>query len=62
MDHFKDRGPAAGTQVPGSDTGVLVSQVVECCEVTFGEINDVDVVTDCGAVFGCVVFVILVYG
>ena len=55
LDHLVDGAALAGAQVPGADTGVVLAEVVEGCEVAVGEVEDVDVVADGGAVFGVVV-------
>lgn len=52
LDHLKDGAAATGTQVPCLDTRLVVSEVVESCEVAFGKVEDVDVVSDGGAVAG----------
>ena len=54
-DHLVDGAALAGTKVPGADTGVVCAQVVQSLEVTVGQIEDVDVVTDSGTVVGGVV-------
>lgn len=56
-DHLVDGAALAGSQVPGADTGVVGAQVVEGLQVAVGKIQDVDVVTDGGAVMGGVVYV-----
>lgn len=55
LDHFVDGASLAGAQVPGADAGVVLAEVVEGGEVAVGEVEDVDVVADGGAVFGVVV-------
>ena len=55
LDHLVDGAALAGAQVPGADAGVVLTEVVEGCEVAVGEVEDVDVVADGGAVFGVVV-------
>lgn len=52
VDHLEDGAAAAGAEVPGSDSGLGVAEVVQCCEMTLGEIDDVDIVADCGTVSG----------
>ena len=54
-DHFEDGGANAGTKVPGAHTGVDSAEVVEGCQVAGGQVFDVEVVADGGAVFGVVV-------
>lgn len=56
LDHLVDGAALAGAKVPGADTGVLLAEVVERCEVAVGEVEDVDVVADGGAVLGVVVW------
>jgi hypothetical protein len=55
LDHLEHGGPASGTEVPGFNTGILVTQVVERDEVAVGEVEDVDVVANGGAILGGVV-------
>lgn len=55
LDHLVDGAALAGAQVPGADAGVVLAEVVERCEVAVGEVEDVDVVADGGAVLGVVV-------
>jgi hypothetical protein len=55
LDHLVDGAALAGAQVPGADAGVLLAEVVEGGEVAVGEVEDVDVVADGGAVLGVVV-------
>lgn len=45
----------AGAEVPGAHARVVCAQVVEGFEVAVGEVEDVDVVADGGAVVGGVV-------
>lgn len=56
LDHLVDGAALAGAQVPGADTGVVLAEVVEGCEVAVGEVEDVDVVADGGTVLGVVVW------
>jgi hypothetical protein len=56
LDHLEDGGATARAQVPGLNTGFLLTKVVEGDKVALGEIQDVDVVSDSGAVAGCVVY------
>ena len=53
---MEDRAAFAGTEIPGADTGVVGPEVLESHEVAVGEVEDVDVVADGGAVFGFVVW------
>jgi hypothetical protein len=55
LDHVIHGAAFAGSQVPGSDAGMLGTQVVQGDGVAAGQVEDVDVVADGGAVFGCVV-------
>lgn len=55
VDHLVDGAALSGSQVPGLDTGVVAAEVVEGLQVAVGEIENVDVVTDGGAVAGVVV-------
>lgn len=56
LDHLEDGGAAAGTEVPSAHAGVGGAEVVEGCEVAVGEVDNVDVVADAGAVAGVVVY------
>lgn len=56
LDHLVDGAALTGTQVPGTDTGVVGAEVVEGLQVTVGKVQNVDVVTDGGTVVGLVVF------
>jgi hypothetical protein len=56
FDHLEDSAATPRAEVPGSDAGVDISEVVECSEVPFGEINYVDVIADGGTVAGFVVW------
>ena len=58
-DHLVDGATAAGTEVPGADTGVVGAEVVKGLEVAVGQVENVDVVADGGAVVGLVVYFIL---
>lgn len=55
IDHLVDGAALAGTQVPGTHTGVVSAQVVEGFQVALGQVEDVDVVADSGSVAGVVV-------
>jgi hypothetical protein len=55
LDHLVDGAALAGAQVPGADAGVLLAEVVKGGEVAVGEVEDVDVIADRGAVLGVVV-------
>ena len=50
FDHVKDGAAFACAEVPGSDAGMVIAEVVEGDEVALGEVEDVDVVADGGAV------------
>mgnify|MGYP006976761522 CR=1 FL=1 len=50
LDHFEDSAATAGTQVPGADTRLVLSQVVESGQVAVGKVEDVDVITNRSAV------------
>jgi hypothetical protein len=60
VDHLEYSAPTAGSKVPCSDTGLLLSEVIQSGKMAFGKVNDVDVITDCRAVSGWVVFLVLV--
>ena len=55
LDHLKHGAPLSRTEVPGARARVVFAEVVECDKVAAGEVEDVDIVTDGGAVFGGVV-------
>lgn len=55
LDHVVHRAALTRSQVPGAHTRVLGPQMVESNQVALGEVEDVDVVADRGAVFGGVV-------
>lgn len=59
VDHLVDGAAAAGSQVPGAYARVLGAEVVEGFQVAVCEVEDVDVVSDCCAVAGGVVWVVL---
>lgn len=61
LDHLVDGAALAGTQVPGADTGVVVAEIVEGLQVAVGQVQDVDVVTDGGAVVRGVVYTISLF-
>ncbi len=50
VDHLEDCTATARAQVPGSNAGVGFAEVVKSCEMAFCEIDDVDIITDCGSV------------
>ena len=52
FDHVEDGGPATGAKVPSIDAGLLLTKVVEGSKVALREVEDMDVVPDCGAVVG----------
>lgn len=56
VNHLKDSAAASRSKVPCSDTRLLLSEVVEGCEMTLGEIDYVDVITNGGTVSGRVVY------
>jgi len=58
-DHFKDGGANAGAEVPGAHARVDGAEVVEGSQVAGGQVFDVEVVADGGAVFGVVVCKVL---
>ena len=62
IDHLVHGAALPGTQVPGTDTGVVGAEVVEGLQVAIGQVQNVDVVTDGGTVAGIVVFYKLVTG
>jgi len=55
LDHLEHGAASAGAQVPRADARVLRAEVVEGNQVTFGQVEDVDVIADGGAVFRVVV-------
>jgi hypothetical protein len=61
LDDLEDGAAAAGTEVPGLQTGLVLSEVLEGDKMAAGEIKDVDVIADGSAVVGGVVCTILVY-
>lgn len=54
--HFVDGAALTGTQVPGTDTGVVGAKVVQSLQVTVSQVQNVDVITDGSAVVGVVVY------
>lgn len=56
LDHLVDSASATGSQVPGAHTRVVGAQVVQGEQVTVGQIQDVNVVTDGGTIAGLVVY------
>lgn len=50
LDHIVDGAALAGAEVPGAHAGLLLAEVVERDEVAVGQVQDVDVVADGGAV------------
>ena len=50
LDDLENGAPATGSQVPLLNTGLVVPQVVQSHQVTLGQVNDMDVVTDSRAV------------
>ena len=55
LDHVEDRRALAGAEVPGAHARVVRAQVVERDEVALGQVEDVDVVADGGAVVRVVI-------
>lgn len=55
LDHLVDGAAFSGAQIPGADAGVVLAEVVEGGKVAVGEVEDVDVVTDGGAVLRVIV-------
>lgn len=55
LHHLEDGRALAGAEVPGAHAGAVFAEVVERHEVPAGEVQDVDVVADSGAVVGVVV-------
>lgn len=55
VDHLKDGAAAARSKVPGSDAGILFSEVVQGGQMALCEVDDVDVVSYRGPVSGRVV-------
>ena len=53
---MEDCAPVAGAEIPGAHAGVVRAKVVECGEMALREVEDVDVIADCGAVGGFVVW------
>ena len=56
LNHFEDSGALSGTEVPGFDTGLVLAEVLECNFVALCEIENVDVIADCGSVLGGIVW------
>ena len=54
---MEDCAALSGAEVPGFDAGVVGAEIGEGDEVAAGEVEDVDVVADGGAVGGGVVYV-----
>ena len=55
FDHLQDGTSSSGPEVPCSHARAAVAEIVERHEVAPGEVEDVDVIADGGAVFGGVV-------
>jgi hypothetical protein len=49
-DHLLHTGTGSGAQVPGLDTGLVLTKIVEGSKVASGKIKDVDIVADSGAI------------
>jgi hypothetical protein len=56
LDHFEHSAALASSQVPGLDTGTLLTEVVQSDEMALGKILDVDVVANGSSVLGGVVY------
>lgn len=52
MEH---RATLSCSKIPGSDAGMVFPKVIESDEVALGEVEDVDVIADGGAVVGGIV-------
>ena len=57
LDDLEHGATAPRAQVDGLDAGMLLAEVVEGDEVTLGEVENVDVVSDGGAVSGGVIWI-----
>ena len=55
LDHVKNSRALAGSQIPGLDTRLLLTKIVESDQVTLGKIQNMDVVTDGCTVLGFIV-------
>lgn len=55
LDDLKDGAASARAQVPGLDAGLLLSEVVQSNEMASGKVDNVDVISNGGAVSGFVV-------
>lgn len=55
VDDLEDGAPAAGAEVPRLHARLIIPQVVQGDQVTFGQVDDVDVVADSRAVSGGIV-------
>jgi hypothetical protein len=55
LDHIKDGGASASTQVPCLDARVVFTKVVEGDKMALSQVENVDVVTNSCAIFGCIV-------
>lgn len=55
LDDLEDGAASARAQVPGLDTGLLLAEVVQSDKMASGKVDDVDVVSNGGAVSGFVV-------
>jgi hypothetical protein len=59
IDHLKDSAATSRPQIPSSNARLLLSEVVKSSEMTFGEIDHVDIIADGCAVSGFVVLLLL---
>ena len=62
IDDLKDGAATARAEVPGFDSGLVVAEVVESNQMTLGEILDVNVIADSGAIARRVIWVVVLDG
>jgi hypothetical protein len=55
VDNLEDGAATAGPQVPSLDARLLLAEIVQSSKVTFGQINNVDVIANGGTVSGRVI-------
>lgn len=55
LDNVKDGAATSRAKVPGLDAGLAGAQVLQGGEMALGEVDDVNVVANCGAVLGSVI-------
>jgi hypothetical protein len=55
LDHVKNSRTLAGPKIPGLDTRLLLTKIVESDQVSLGKIQNMDVVTDGCTILGFVV-------